>query len=69
MALERCYLGLAIAADKVKIGAGEDGRGGNLEADGAGQLLFLRLDLALDELNQLQVQLSSGNASIVSGFC
>ena len=59
----RFYLGSAVAANKMKIGAHEDWRGGDLEADRAFQLLLLGLDLAVDELEQLQVwmQLSLGN--------
>ena len=53
----RRYLGSAIAADDVEVGAGEDGRCSDLEADRAFQLLLLRLDLAVDELEKLQVRL------------
>ena len=51
------YLGPTVAANEVEISAGEDRRGGDLEADRAFQLLLLRLDLAVDELEKLQVQL------------
>ena len=53
----RCYLGPAITADEVEIAAGEYWRSSNLQADWAFQLLLLSLDLAVDELKQLQVRL------------
>ena len=53
----RCYLGPAVAADEVKVSACEDGRLSNLEADWAFQLLLLRLDLAVDKFEKLQVRL------------
>ena len=54
------YLWSAVAADEVHVIAGKDGDGGSLKADRALQLLLPRLNLHVDELQQLQVRLLMG---------